>query len=134
MPPIVMLSSISPSLHHIPIPLNGYVRGGLGWGKKFTAKISNTYLPLRFNWLATLFYSKQKLPSRENFCLEAAVRAIATCYSVGAKKLCSYYTISSPLNKSHAAAYRAMLCLVMRGLAVIAIRLPFLAESCSWQL
>jgi hypothetical protein len=54
------------------------VRGGLGWGKKLTAKTSNTYLPLRFKGLATLFLSKEKFPSKENFSLEVAVRAIAT--------------------------------------------------------
>jgi uncharacterized membrane protein len=36
-----------------------------------------TYLLTRFKLLAILFPSKQKLPSRENFCLEAAVMAIA---------------------------------------------------------
>jgi hypothetical protein len=48
-------------------------KGRAGVGKKFTAKISNTYLPLRSKLLATLFSSKQKLPSIDNFGLEVAV-------------------------------------------------------------
>jgi hypothetical protein len=55
-------------------------------GSSISKRLICTHLKLaipiyffRFKLLARLFYSKQKLPSKENFCLEASVVAIATC-------------------------------------------------------